>query len=1002
MTFVNLNVHSVYSLLDSACRLNDIVNKASELGQPAVALTDTGNLFAAVNFLKLCKNKNIKPVIGCEIVFSDYNNRGRLVLYVKNKTGYVNLCKILSYNSVNSVSGTDTDFSLLSKYSEGLICVIPADDGFFDFTVSAFSEEPFTNIKSIFKDDLYIGVPPEKDGLEAALYYSEKISVNPVAFPNVKLVEESDGNTLEILRSVAKNNDNSGRCFMSGSEASGIYASCPQIIETTREISDKCNFDFETGKYILPSYPLPDGITDVDYLKELSYASYNKYVKTGKIVPNEKYNDRIYRNRIEYELDVISKMGFSSYFLIVSDYVSYAKKSKIPVGPGRGSGAGSLIAYLIGITDINPIEFNLLFESFLNPERTSMPDFDIDFCYYRRDEVIEYVKEKYGKDRVCQIITFGTFGAKESIRDVARFFNLNTEKTDRVCSIIPKNNTVSLSDFIEKDNNIGYLLKDPEIKNVVDHALKIEGMPRHISKHAAGVLISDKQLFNYLPLYGNGSDVVSQYDMDSLSEIGLVKFDFLGLRYLTVIDNAEKSIYNRLNKPVSVDYNDAGTYKLLSEGKCSGVFQLESQGIKRMLTELRPNKFSDIMTAIALYRPGPMASIPDYIKNKNNPSSIKYEIPALKDILSETYGCIVYQEQVLEIFREIAGYSYGHADVIRRAISKKKAEIIDREKENFISGAVKRGLTQASAEKLYANIESFSNYGFKKSHAAAYSVLSYKTAYYKCNYPAEYYAALLSSVTSEHGKISEYVGDAVSLGVNVYRPDINQSDSGAVPDKNGKSIRLGFSFIKGVGYNLSDLIISERKGKGAFTSFKDFINRMSGYTAVSSGITSLIKCGVFDSLDKNRKKLLNEFTDGAGLQSDVTGQIALFGLKEDDGSGQSDSEDFSAEEKRRFEKELTGVDFISIEIKKQNLKSAEKKKSEEPARSLYLRHKGAGTVQFKQIMAFLSLFPGETKIVLYDDEQKKYSSVKNLSFDLNEYRLNELRAILGDNNVVIK
>ena len=946
--FVHLHLHSEYSLLDGACRISEIPERAAECGHTAVALTDHGAMYGAVAFFRACKKARVKPIIGCEVYvatgsrFDKFsgNSDGKynhLVLLCKNEVGYKNLITMVSKGYTEGFySRPRVDNELLREYSEGLICLsgclagkIPSLllRGEYDEAVKYAKE-----LSSIFgKDNFYIelqdhGLAEQRAVLPELCKLAEECGLPLVATNDCHYLRRQDAQTQAILMCVQTNTQiTDGRpigfetdefYYKTDTEMKILFGAYQGAIENTVRIAERCNFEFEFNKPRLPSFPTPKGKTAGEFLRELTMKGYESRLSHTLTVTEE--NEKIYLDRIDYELGVIEDMGYSDYFLIVQDYVGFARSKGIPVGPGRGSGAGSLVAYLTGITDIDPIKFDLLFERFLNPERVSMPDIDIDFCYNRRDEVIEYMYDKYGKDRVSQIIAFGTLAARAAIRDVGRALGMSYAEVDAVAKAVPQELGVTIADALKRKALREQYEASEKVKTLVDTALKIEGMPRNITVHAAGIVVTDEPLDRYVPLAVSNNAIVTQFDMDTIAELGLLKFDFLALRYLTIINDACATIretdpdFNIENIPL----DDADTYKMISKGMTQGIFQLESGGMRQMLSELRPDSFDDIIAAIALYRPGPMDSIPQYIDARHNPQKVKYAHQLLEPILRSTYGCTVYQEQVMSIFRSVAGYTYGHADIVRRAMSKKKADVLMAEREDFIEGAQKNGVEPQVAEALFEDMATFANYAFNKSHAAAYAVISYRTAYLKQHYPCEYLAALMTSVLGNLTKLAEYITECSRFGIKVLPLDINESHIYFHP-KDG-NIVFGMLALKNVGRQFVEAIIRER-GRGDFKDFEDFINRMASYDLNKRMVEALIKAGAFDKLGVYRSQLLSvyEMLIDKIQQKDrnnVSGQLDMFSMSDDiaDSSPKIDYpniRDFSLREKLMLEKESSGMYF---------------------------------------------------------------------------------------------
>ena len=942
MDFVHLHLHSEYSLLDGACRVSDIPRRAKELGQRAVALTDHGVMYGAVAFALACKEEGIKPIIGCEVYVakrSRFDKTGsgetepdHLVLLVKNEIGYRNLIAMVSAAYTEGFYRKPrVDLELLKKHSEGLICLSACLAGYIPRHIMsgdlAGAEEYALKMEEIFGHGNYYlelqdqGAEGQRMVNECLAGISEHTGIPMVATNDVHYLKKTDAFTQSVMMCIQMNTRvedgrplgfESDEFYMKSSEEMDkLFGRYDDAIANTAVIADACNFDFTFGKTFLPTFTPPDGLSANEYLKKLTYEGLERRINKGDILYDTAFSKEDYRYRIEYELVVISSMGYSPYFLIVSDFVGYAKRKEIPTGPGRGSGAGSLVAYLIGITEVDPVRFGLLFESFLNPQRVSMPDFDIDFCYRRRDEVIAYVAERYGKDHVAQIVTFGTMAAKAVLRDVGRVLGLPYSEVDAVVRALPEvKGGVTLAEAWEDKSFRAVCENDEKLTELVTIARSLEGMPRNASTHAAGVVITDRPVSDYVPLSLNGDTVVTQFDMDTVAKLGLLKFDFLALRYLTILADTEKEI--RKTEPgFSLDkipFDDPATYALISSGRTDGLFQLESEGMRQLLIRMQPRAITDIMVAIALYRPGPMDAIPQFLSNRLSDKPLRYAIEPLAQILDETCGCIVYQEQVMQIFREVAGYSYGKADIVRRAIAKKKPGVIEKEREGFVRGAVEKGYRREDAEALYEQMTDFANYGFKKSHAAAYAFISYQTAYLKAHYTPMYYAALISSVFGNQGKMSEYITECAKCGIKTLPPDINESEDGF--SVSGGNIRYGLPAIKNVGEQFILRVMEERR-KGKFTSFYDFLSRMQGNDLNRRQVESLIKAGAFDSLGVYRSRLLavcGEIIER--LQSrgrgGVTGQMDMFG-SESVTVDYPDIPEFSLGEKLRLEKESAGM-----------------------------------------------------------------------------------------------
>ena len=954
MSFVHLHVHTEYSLLDGACRIGKLVSAAKDKGQTALAITDHGVMYGVIDFWRECKKQGIKPVIGCEVYVAPRSRFDKtaeldreyyhMVLLCKNQQGYQNLIKLVSLGFTDGFYVKPRiDDELLEKYHEGLICLSACLAGEIPRKLSASDYKGALNkalyYKNLFGDgNFYIelqrhGISQQEEVLPKLISLSKEADI-PLVFTNdCHYVNKEDAKTHGILLCIQTNhtvNDDDKMEFeteefylKTEDEMRALLSDYPEAFDNTAKIADMCNLEFEFGKRKLPFFDVPNGEDHYEYFRRRCYDGlYQKYGST----PSPQIIERL-----EYELKTISRMGFVDYYLIVHDFIDYAKSQGIPVGPGRGSGAGSLCAYCIGITGIDPIKYNLLFERFLNPERVSMPDFDIDFCKDRRGEVIDYVVRKYGYDHVAQIIAFGTMAARGAVRDVGRALAVPYNVCDSVAKLIPfeLNMTISKALEISKELKTRYNT-DPQIKELLDTSMAIEGMPRHATTHAAGVIISDRAVSDYVPLAMNDSQVVTQFTMTTLEELGLLKMDFLGLRNLTVINDALKLIKEK-NPNFNLDeisLSDKSVFSMLSLGNTEGVFQFESQGMRNVLTQLKPDSFEDLIAVISLYRPGPMDSIPTYIENRHNPHKVKYAHPMLEDILDVTYGCIVYQEQVMQIFRKLAGYSLGRADIVRRAMSKKKHDVMEKERKIFIEGLInddgtvevegclKRGVTREVAEEIYEQMKSFASYAFNKSHAASYAFISYQTAWLKCYYPKQYMAALLSSVLDNQNKLSSYITECLRLGIEVLPPHVNFSSHGFTVT--GGNIRYGLMAIKNLGKGFIDEIIRERDKK-EFTSLYDFCSRLYSRQLNSRAVESLIKSGALDSMGLNRRQMLSlikPVLDDLDFEKrrNMAGQLSLFG-GEDDEKPQSqitppDLAEFPLIELLKMERDMTGF-FLS-------------------------------------------------------------------------------------------
>lgn len=941
--FVHLHLHSEYSLLDGACRIKELIQRVKELGQTAVAVTDHGNLYAAIEFYNEAKAVGIKPIIGCEVYVAPRtrfdkstgidNHPYHLVLLCENNEGYKNLIKLVSLGFTEGFySKPRVDLAALKQYSGGLIalsgCVageIPRllANGEYDAAKSKALE-----YNGIFGNGNYFieiqnhGIKEEMSVLPLLYKLSAETGIPLCATNDAHYILKSDAKVQKVLIAIQTgtplskpsplNFPTNEFYVKTGEEMEQLFVGHPDAVANTAKIAERCNVEFEFGKIKLPRYEIK-GVTDNSaYLRKMCEDGLK--VRYGENPPQE------YKDRLEYELDVIIKMGYTDYYLIVWDFVNYAKTHDIPVGPGRGSGAGSIAAYCIGITNIDSMKYNLLFERFLNPERVSMPDFDIDFCYEKRQQVIDYVVEKYGTERVAQIITFGTMAAKAAVRDVGRVMELPYGTTDAVSKLIPSELHTTLDKALENSTELKKLyMTDPTVHELIDTAKKIEGMPRHASTHAAGVVISDAPISDYVPVQKNDESIITQYPMNILESLGLLKMDFLGLRTLTVISDTVKSVRKKHSDfdIEKIPLNDKKVYEMLSAGESDAVFQFESAGMRQVLSKLKPESIEDLIAVLSLYRPGPMDSIPKYIENRHNPELVTYKHPLLEDILNVTYGCIVYQEQVMQICRKLAGYSYGRADLVRRAMAKKKADVMEEERSVFVEGAKKNGVSEDVANDIFDEVLGFASYAFNKSHAAAYAHVAYQTAYLKCYYYKEYMAALMTSVLDWHGKLSDYITDCEKHGVKILCPDINKSSAGFEAD--GEGIRYALLAVKNLGRTAIDNIIAERVKSGSFISLESFCRRMNGKDINRKAVESLIKCGAFDDFSLNRREMIENYDIiFAGLQTslrkNIEGQINFFeigSLEESDHNIPIKSRsEYTLPTLLEFEKEVTGM-YIS-------------------------------------------------------------------------------------------
>lgn len=937
MSFVHLHLHTEYSLLDGAIRIKELVSKAKELNYKSIAITDHGNMYGAVEFYKECKKNNIKPIIGSEIYLSELDHRIKdksnseryhLVLLCKNEIGYKNLIKIVTESNLNGFYHRPRICKeFLSKHKEGLIVLSACVAGESQTHILNGNEkkaiESITWFKKEFGDDFYLeiqnhGLRDEKIVREFYKKVGEDFNIELVATNDCHYLNKDDSKIQEILMAISTGktlNDpdrlifpNSEFYFKSQEEMEDLFYDYPDAIENTKKIANKCNFDFEFHNYHLPKFDVPNNMDHFEYLKSETYKGLA-----------QKYGDNLdARLRADHELNIIKSMGFTDYFLIVQDFINFAKSKNIPVGPGRGSSVGSLVCYCLGIVDVDPIKYDLVFERFLNPDRITMPDIDIDFCYERRDEVINYVRKKYGADKVAQIITFGTMGARGSVRDVGRVLGMSYQDVDKIAKMIPNILDISLDDALNLNEDLKKEYTNNEkINNLINYSKRIEGMVRNIGTHAAGVVISDKKIDNYIPLTLSKECIVTQYTMTELEELGLLKMDFLGLRTLTVIDDTIKEVYKNYGieiKLENISLEDEKTLELFKKVNTIGIFQFESPGMRLFLKDLKVEKFEDLIAANSLFRPGPMDSIPLFVKRKNENIKLNIQNEVLSEILSPTYGVIVFQEQVISIVQKIGGYSIGRADLIRRSMSKKDMAVMQREKNVFINGAIENGLTKMEAEELFNSMIDFAKYAFNKSHSAAYSLDAWRTAYLKAHFPKEYMASLISSVYGSQNKTAQYIEEARKMGIKILSPDVNKSQKKMITEKD--SLRFGFNGIKSLSTNTINATIQARKN-GEFTGLEDYIERIGTIDSLAlnkKSIESLIYSGAFDSLGINRKYALNNYENiiesfNINKRNNLFGQFGLF----ENNSRKTlnvDEEEFDSDEKINLEKEVLGI-YIS-------------------------------------------------------------------------------------------
>lgn len=950
MAFTHLHVHTEYSLLDGSGKIKEMVAQAKALGCDSLAITDHGAMYGVIDFYRAAKEAGIKPIIGCEIYVTNGSRFDReisqgddryyhLVLLAENNQGYSNLMKIVSTGFTEGFYYKPrVDYETLEKYSGGLIAssaclagIIPKlllRGHYEDAVEEALRLQNLFGRGNFFLELQDHGMPEQRTVNSQLLRISEEYKIPLIATNDVHYTYDTDWEAHDILLCIQtgkKVHDQDRMRYEGGQyylkspeEMQELFRYAPEAIQNTELIAKRCNVEIEFGVQKLPQYDVPAGYTAEEYLTKLC--------EEGLRRRYENYQD--YEDRLHFELETIKQMGYVDYFLIVWDFINYAKQNHIMVGPGRGSAAGSLVSYALAITDIDPIRYNLLFERFLNPERVSMPDIDVDFCYERRGEVIDYVTQKYGKDKVVQIITFGTMAARNVIRDVGRVLDMPYGAVDQIAKMIPAELNITIDKALQENSEFKRAYEtDTQIRNLIDMAKRLEGLPRHSSMHAAGVVISKEPIMEYVPLSrGSDGSIVTQYVMTTLEELGLLKMDFLGLRTLTVIQDALEMIKTNIGLSIDlneIDYNDINVLEMIGAGKTEGVFQLESAGMKSFMRELRPQTLEDIIAGIALYRPGPMDFIPKYIAGKNSGKEIVYDCPQLKPILEPTYGCIVYQEQVMQIVRDLAGYSLGGADILRRAMSKKKDSVMQAERKRFVygdektgvAGCIKNGISEQVANKIYDDMVDFAKYAFNKSHAAAYAIVCYQTAYLKFYFPVEFMAALMTSVMDRLTKLGEYIQECKGLSIDILPPDINEAESTFAA--RGKNIRYGLSAIKGVGRNVIDAIVEERKENGPYQDIYDFCQRLALKDINKRTVENLIKAGAFDSLGFTRKQLIHIYMDvmdkvASDKKSDISGQLSFFDIAEEETRAAfmirvPDVGEFDQEVLLEFEKEVLGI-----------------------------------------------------------------------------------------------
>ena len=949
--FTHLHVHTEYSLLDGACRIDRLFDHIKAMGQTACAITDHGVMYGCVAFFDAAKDAGIKPIIGCEVYVAtrtrfDKVNRidgnNHLILLCKNETGYKNLIKMVSAGFTEGFySKPRIDKDLLEQYHEGLICLSACLAGEIPQAILAGDYERAKQAALYYRDlfgegNYYIelqdhGLEEDQVVLPQLIRLARETDIPMAATNDAHYITKEDAKMQSILLCIqtGKTIADADRMefqtdefyLKSTDEMYDLFSMVPEACENTNKIAEQCNFEFTFGETKLPYFKAPDGMENQAYFEKLCWEGLERRYP-GKVTDALK-------ERLSYEINVVKTMGYTNYYLIVYDFINYAKSRDIPVGPGRGSGAGSLAAYCVGITDIDPIRYNLIFERFLNPERVSMPDFDVDFCYERRQEVIDYVNEKYGRDHVAQIVTFGTMAARAAVRDVGRVMGMSYQDVDRVAKLIPMELKMTLKKALEVSPDLKALYDaDSQVHELIDTSLKVEGMPRHASTHAAGVVITREPATEYVPLSTNDGLPVTQFNMVEIERLGLLKMDFLGLRTLTVIHDTEMAV-RRTKDPdfrvANIDYDDPATYEMLTRGETEGIFQLESTGMTQVLMSMRPKNLEDVIALISLYRPGPMDSIPTYLRNRKDPSKVVYQTPQMAHIVDVTNGVVIYQEQVMQICRELAGFSFGQADNVRRAMSKKKLKVMEAEREHFVhgctepgkecAGCVKNGIPESVANQIYDDMISFASYAFNKSHAACYAYVAFQTAYLKCHYPHEFMAALLTSVLDNTAKVIEYTSECQRIGIKVLPPDINVSRGGFTVD--GESIRFGLNAVKSVGRNLIDAVVKDRKNR-PYRGLYDFCKRLHGNELNRRALENLVKAGAFDALEPTRRGMIDS-AEGVlksvetDARQNLEGQMDLFGMMggEEEQAATDykipNTPEYPASELLKMEKEVSGL-----------------------------------------------------------------------------------------------
>ena len=1038
MAFTHLHVHTEYSLLDGSSKISELLPRARELGMDSLAITDHGVMYGVIDFYKKAKEVGVKPILGCEIYvapgsrFDREQSRGEdryyhLVLLAENNQGYKNLMKIVTRGFTEGYYYKPrVDYEILERYHEGIIALsaclageIPnkiLKEDYEGARAAARRMNELFGPGNFFLELQDHGLRQQTQVNSVIMRMSKELDIPLVVTNDVHYIKEEDAVPHDLLLCIQtgklvtdedRMRYEGGQFFLkSEEEMQKVFPYARKALENTHKIAERCNVEIVFGEQKVPKFDVPEGYDAFSYLKELCEEGLVK--RYGDPPPED------LKERLAYELDTIRNMGYVDYFLIVWDFIRFAKSQGIAVGPGRGSAAGSIVSYCLEITDIDPIRYQLIFERFLNPERVSMPDIDIDFCYERRQEVIDYVYEKYGKDKVVQIITFGTMAARMAVRDVGRVMNIPYAQVDKVAKMIPMELGITIEKALNHNPELRQAYEADEVtKNLIDMSMRLEGLPRHTSIHAAGVVIGSEPLDEFVPLSRGADNVITtQFTMTTIEELGLLKMDFLGLRTLTVIQDAVRMVEKKTGQPLdinAIDYDDPEVYEMIGQAKTDGVFQLESAGMKSFMRELKPGNLEDIIAGISLYRPGPMDFIPKYIKGKNNRDSIRYSCPELEEILEPTYGCIVYQEQVMQIVMKLAGYTLGRSDLVRRAMSKKKADVMAKERANFVygneeegvEGCIRRGIPEDVANHVFDEMIDFAKYAFNKSHAAAYAVVAYQTAWLRCHYPMEFMAALLTSVITNPKKITEYINTCRSMGIRILQPDINEGESGF--SVSGDAIRYGLSAIKSLGKNVIDVMIEEREAHGRYKNLKDFMERLTSKEINKRTIENLIKSGALDSLGATRRQLmmvyayvLDEVT--REKKENVTGQMSLFDFFSEEEKKEyeiqyPDVGEFEMAQKLAFEKEVLGIyvsghplqDYMASMEKQITAKSTDFEPDEESGLAVvkdgrnYIVGGLISNVTVKltktnQNMAFVTLedLYGTVEVILFPRDYQKY------------------------------